>query len=386
MIKRNTMRHYSLFLCLAILVASCASNQGTKSTKFQDLKVKHLENGDIFVYPKVKSYLENHTFSEQHQLDFLKGLDAFKNKKDLDSAIYYFEVSILSHPTGIAYYEMGNAYMDKKAYDDAILAYEMAERLDYDPFFKILYNIACAYSLKEDSEKAAQYLEYAIQAGYSNIDNINKDPDLANLRKDSWTFKSHFNRALKGLSNTENLFWLQFKRQFNPTKYPLKLDDNLDILLLTEETRISYDFEKYIAEMRDEKFSREVSKGFYYLSKVKENANYVALIYVIKEEFLGDYAPLTYRLATFTNAGKLIDKKEIAGRTDFEKPLKTALISQDGNIEITSYETEFEKDPKEEGYYNNKIAKKSKVGTEIFTINTEGKIVKSENTLSSANY
>lgn len=333
----------------------------------------------MFTLVKVKAFMDSQDekTAEYNNL-FLKGLDAFKNKKDLDSANHYFNESILDYPSNVAYYELGNVLLERKEYKKAIYAYEMAEKLGYEPFSEVLYNISCAHSLLNETELSAQYLEFALQAGYSNIENINKDSDLTNLRKDKYLFDTHLKQGLKGMSDAENLFWLQFKRNFSKTTFPLKLDEHLDILLLNDETHISYDFEKYIAEMRDDKFSREVSKGFYYLAEIKETKNYVALVYVIKEEFYGDDSPLIFRLATFTNEGKLIDKKEIAGRSDFSKPLKSAIIKNDMSIEITSFETVFEKDVDEEGYYDNKIVKKNKIGEETFTINKQGKIVKKE--------
>jgi tetratricopeptide (TPR) repeat protein len=368
-----------LLSSLVVLVFSCGSNPKNSSEKFQKLKITNLEEKDMFTLVKVKAFMDSQDekTAEYNNL-FLKGLDAFKNKKDLDSANHYFNESILDYPSNVAYYELGNVLLERKEYKKAIYAYEMAEKLGYEPFSEVLYNISCAHSLLNETELSAQYLEFALQAGYSNIENINKDSDLTNLRKDKYLFDTHLKQGLKGMSDAENLFWLQFKRNFSKTTFPLKLDEHLDILLLNDETHISYDFEKYIAEMRDDKFSREVSKGFYYLAEIKETKNYVALVYVIKEEFYGDDSPLIFRLATFTNEGKLIDKKEIAGRSDFSKPLKSAIIKNDMSIEITSFETVFEKDVDEEGYYDNKIVKKNKIGEETFTINKQGKIVKKE--------
>jgi tetratricopeptide (TPR) repeat protein len=368
-----------LLSSLVVLLFSCGANPKNSSDKFQKLKITNLEEKDMFTLVKVKAFMDSQDekTAEYNNL-FLKGLDSFKNKKNLDSANHYFNESILDYPSNIAYYELGNVLLEKKEYKKAIYAYEMAEKLGYEPFSKVLYNISCAHSLLNETELSAQYLEFALQAGYSNIDNINKDSDLTNLRKDKYLFETHLKQGLKGMSDADNLFWLQFKRNFSKTSFPLKLDENLDILLLNDETHISYDFEKYIAEMRDDKFSREVSKGFYYLSEIKETKNYVALVYVIKEEFYGSDSPLIFRLATFTNEGKLIDKKEIAGRSDFSKPLKSAIIKNDMSIEITSFETIFEKNVDEEGYYDNKIVKKNKIGEETFTINKQGKIIKKE--------
>jgi hypothetical protein len=367
---------FSLFTFIIFIVA-CGSNPKITNDKYKKLEISQLDEQDMFTFPKVKAFIEskNGKSSDYNSL-FLKGLDAFKNKKLLDSAVYYLNQSILDFPTNMAYYELGNVLLEKKKYYQSIYAYEIAEKLGYEPFSKVLYNISCAHSLLNENEIAGKYLEYAIQAGYANIDNIHKDKDLANLRNDKNIFDNHLKQGLKGMSNAENLFWLQFKRNFNKTPFPLKLDENLDILLLNNDTHISYDFEKYIAEMRDDKFSREVSKGFYYLAEVKETKDYVALIYVIKEEFYGDDSPLIFRLATFTNDGKLIDKKEIAGRSDFNKPLKTAVIKKDLSVNITSFETVYEKDVDEHGYYDNKIIQKNRIGEEIFTINPNGKIVK----------
>ena len=44
------------------------------------------------------------------------------------------------------------------------------------------------YSLQEEAELAGKYLEYSLQAGYNNLDQINKDSDLAELR-DTHYFK-----------------------------------------------------------------------------------------------------------------------------------------------------------------------------------------------------
>lgn len=370
------MRATSIFILLLTLF-SCGANQTPKQTKYAKLVVESLEKEDMFVYVKVKAFLDHANLKtvENNQL-FLKGVNAYKNNKNLDSASYYFTESILKMPTNMAYFELGNVFLDSKKYDEAIQAYQLAEQLGYEPFSKVLYNISCVYSLVDKKELAGNYLEYAIQAGYSNIENINTDADLKNLRENKYLFNYHLEQGLKGLSNADNLFWLQFKRQFSKTTFPLKLDENLDILLLNDQTRISYDFEKYIAEMRDEKFSREVSKGFYYLSELKQSKDFVALIYVVKDEFFGDEAPLTFRLVTFTNSGKLIDKKEIAGKSDMTAALKSAIFNADLSFKMIFYETKFQKDVEEEGYYDNPIVKKTKVDEQYYFVNEKGKILK----------
>ena len=99
------------------------------------------------------------------------------------------------------------------------------------------------------------------------------------------------------------------------------------------------------------------------------------LIYVVKDEFNGDMSPLTYRLVTYTKTGKIIDKKEIAGREDYSALLKMCTINKDLSFTITNYETTFEKNPDEEGYYDNPIVSKKKIDLEKYRIDASGKIL-----------
>lgn len=48
-----------------------------------------------------------------------------------------------------------------------------------------LYNLACAWSLKKDMEKAINFFEKAVEAGFDDSNLIDSDPDLDNIRKDS---------------------------------------------------------------------------------------------------------------------------------------------------------------------------------------------------------
>lgn len=367
----NLFRVISLFFLL-----SACGNPASVIKKGKEIVQEYfLFEEDLYSGDKIQLFLKNKLkFTRESNRLFLKGLNSYKNDKNLDSAEYYFVQSILKEPTSKAYYELGNVLLEKKKYDNTLKAYGLAEQLGYEPYSKILYNTACVFSLKDENEMSGKYLEFAIQAGYSNIENINKDPDLLNLRK-SYSFDRAIESGLKGMSEPEKLFWLQFKRLFPKLNKPLKLEGNASIISSEDFNFISYDFEKYIAEMRDDKFSRDVSKGFYYHGLLTENEYYVALIYIVKDEYMGDYAPLTYRLATFDHTGKLIDKREISGRENLDEPLKVATIDLKMNVTVDLYETKYEKDPVEYGYYENKIISKDKIGVEKFKISGDGEII-----------
>jgi len=230
--------------------------------------------------------------------------------------------------------------------------------------------------LQEETELAGKYLEYSLQAGYNNLDHINKDSDLDELRN-TYYFKQAVKKGMRGMSDGENLFWMQFKKQFSKTQFPVALKANIEWEELEQLGSISYEYEKYISEMRDEEFSREVSKMFYYYMQPYETENYVALVYIVRDEYMGDLAPLTYRLATFTHEGKLIDKKEISGRSSLNEEIKEAKLMKGGVIEVSRFEPVYKLDPNEEGYYNNPIIKKNFIDKKTITISKTGKIVES---------
>ncbi|MFK7784909.1 MAG: tetratricopeptide repeat protein [Crocinitomicaceae bacterium] len=365
------------FVLVLVLIASCGEPSEVINTIKQQKRIDiELGESDLFETTKILAFLENDVkFIEEANKLYLNGLDAFKNKKDLDSANYYLRQSIIKEPSGKAYYELGNVFMSQEKYDKALNAYDLAENLDYQPISKILYNKSCLYSLQKNVEMSGQYLEYALQAGYNNLDHINKDEDLAELRE-SQLFKPAVEKGVRGMSNAKNLFWLQFKKLFPKYPFPHTIQSQLDEKIMAEKQYISYDFEKYISEMRDEKYSREVSKGFYHYAQLYETDKYVAVVYIVKEEFMGDAAPLLYRMATFTHEGKLIDKKRIGGKEYLSDDLWSTTFNKDKTIDVKILKPTYEKDPDDEGYYENKIVSTEEIGQMKFKVDNTGMIVK----------
>lgn len=361
------------------MISSCGEPETiTNTIKKKERVAVELNENNMFEANRVLAVLENEVkFLEDANKLFLKGLNSFKNEQNLDSADYYLRQSIYKEPTAKAYFELGNVYMDQEEYDRAILAYDVAEKLDFKPFSKILYNKSCLYALKEERALSVKYLEYALQAGYTNLDHIHEDSDLENVRNTS-SFDHAIKRGVRGMSNADNLFWLQFKRLFptypKPHTPPFRMSEkNFEQLEF-----ISYEFEKFISEMRDEQFSREVSKGFYQYAQMYETDKFVGLVYIVKDEFMGPSGLLSYRLATFTHEGKLIDKKDIAGSEFFDGEVRKTVFNEDMTIDIELVKLQFEKDTGDYGYVDNKIVGEEKVGEIHYRINDLGKIVELE--------
>lgn len=358
-----------------LMITSCGDpGESNVVVKEERIPIK-LTDEDLYKGNKILAFLQNEQkFLKEANTLFLNGINSYRNKADLDSAEHYLRMSILKEPTGRAYFELGNVNLDKKNFDEALMAYGIAEQLDYQPLSKIMYNRSCLYSLKGEEELAGKYLEYAIQSGYNNLDHIGKDEDLAALRETGY-YDRAIEKGLRGVSNAENLYWLEFKKQFATVKMPIKLKTELSQAEMEELKYISFDYERYISEMRDEKFSREVSKAFYHYAQPYETEGYVAIVYVVKDEYMGDYAPLTYRLATFTHEGKLIDKRQIGGRELLSEPMMEATLKKDMTISIDLLEPQYKEDPEEVGYYDNPMLSSKKVGTMKMRINEKGKII-----------
>lgn len=374
----------SLFLAtivfVSIIITSCGEPVAPIHEKIVNKMLPfEITEADLFSGNKILTFLSNEDkhLKEANSL-FLRGLNSFRNEDDYDSAMIYFKASLLKEPTAQTYYELGNLSMSIKNYDQALLSFNMAEQLNYQPFSKILYNKACLYSLTEDVGQSTQYLEYAIQAGYTNLDHIRKDTDLEKAR-DSWKFEKAIEKGLRGVSNSENLYWLQFKKQFAHIEHPYDLEDSRTYEELESQNgQIAYDYEKYVSEMRDEMFSREVGKMFYYHSIPYETENYVALIYVIRNDFMPESFPLLYRIATFTHEGKLIDKRVIAGQENMDSPLMKASIKKQ-EIEMKTFEIEYDNDPDKYGYSDNPVVNETMVNAKTLTISEKGKIIVSSN-------
>jgi hypothetical protein len=377
-------KSYLIILFSSTLINSSCGDPSHKVMKdvTEKLDFLNLSIGDILNASKVHLYLKSNPASTKESNDlFMKGVDAYKNKQLLDSAKYYFEHSIQQKPTPTAYYELGNVYKELKAYDQSLLSYQLAERLDFAPFSNLLYQIAGTYSQKGDYDLSAKYLEYALQAGFTNIDKVNTDKELEALRqKSNYKFNDAIKNGTKGMSNPETLFWLQFKRQFSPAKLPLTLNSSISTDELEKWGFISYDFERFIPQMRNARFSREVGESYYFAYNLGENESYTALVYVKLDHYSGEDAPKQFIISTFDSKGGLIDKIEAGNSKDTGDISTIVKFDTPGSFVTKIYRLEYEKDPNEFGYWDNKIKNKTYLTTYNYKIDNKGKIMVSEET------
>ena len=82
-----------------------------------------------------------------------------------------------------AYNGVGVTFYLRERYAEAMENYKMAIRIDPN-VSDSYYNLACLFALKGDKAQSFRYLNMAVLNGYIDLDTLDQDPDLANLRDD----------------------------------------------------------------------------------------------------------------------------------------------------------------------------------------------------------
>lgn len=378
------MQRYSFLAAVLIcLLAACHNQPNTPATVKTTGPVSQLSPAAIYSFDTVVSYLRQAKTSQADtgKSVFLQAIDVYKNQKNAAGSITLFEQSLRFYPNNKGYYELGNALLDANKDSLAFRAFDMAEKLNYNPLSYVLFKKACCLANADENdfekhEAALNYLKNAIENGFADRDRIYNDPKLATLRK-SDDFTAVYNDAMSGNGDPASVLWDSYSNGFQPTSFPMTI--NMETLKnIKQPNAISYDFEKYVTEMRDFKFSRDVGEEFFYFAKVNETPNYETVIYGSRSYDLGEdmpYTPTRFYLASYSKQGKLIDKVELAGQQAFDQLFKVATVQQNLNFEIKEYKNTWAKPAGDDGYAGNKIVKSDLVKTSRYKIGENGKFV-----------
>ncbi len=80
-------------------------------------------------------------------------------------------------------FDSGIRLLQEKKFDESVAAFKKCIELRPDDP-TAYYNIACAFSLKGDADKAFEWLERAIDKGFDDVGHMARDTDLDPIRKD----------------------------------------------------------------------------------------------------------------------------------------------------------------------------------------------------------
>ncbi|MCG9909937.1 MAG: tetratricopeptide repeat protein [Flavobacteriales bacterium] len=367
------MKTYFALLGIGLCLSSCNLKDKTETSVSSAL----LNESELFDFDKVTAFTakvsDDSLQSAKHT--FLGAIDAYRNQNSPESAIPLFTKSLQVYPQAKTYYEYGNALLDMKEYPKAISAYHMAEKLDYSPLSKVLYNLACAYSLSENEEQSLKYLELAIQNGYTNGPHIMQDEDMAFARNSS-RFKTVYENAMSGAVSPEKALFDLYLNEFPDLQYPYTLTaQNSQKMALTK--TIGYDYEKFVPSMRDDRFSRDVGNEFYFVGKFTTPKAFKMVLYCEQGAWM-ENAPAAFMLQTYTPEGKTIDKLEVAGYPYYDDLLKGFSIAENRNVEIREFETQWKENPDKAGYEDNKIVRFDEKSVRKLRVDDNGKIISSK--------
>ncbi|MES2776664.1 MAG: hypothetical protein V4722_20975 [Bacteroidota bacterium] len=376
------MKQTTLFLLAAAITLTACKNE-TKTTETA-ITVNQLSNKNIYAFDSVVAYLRQVKASQEDTSKkiFLQAIDLLKNKKDPNGSVGLFEKSLRFYPNNKGYYELGNALLELNRDSLAFNAYDLAERLNYNPLGYVLFKKACAMAGMagdEDYDKqqlALEYLRHAIENGFVSREKIFGESKLDPIRKNS-EFISSYNEAMSGNGDPASILWDGYSSSFRQCDFPLVI--NMESLKnIKQPVAISYDYEKYVTEMRDYKFSRDVGNEFFYFAKVGSTPAFETVIYGSRSYGHGDnlpYVPAKFYIASYDKQGKLIDKVEFAGQEAFDQLFKVATLQQNLNFEIKEYQNTWTKPAAENGYENNTISQSDLMKTTKYKIAANGKFV-----------
>jgi hypothetical protein len=137
---------------------------------------------------------------------------------------------------------------------------------------------------------------------------------------------------------------------------------------------ISYDYEKFVPEMRDNKFSRDVGSEYFYVARIMQTELCNVVMYGCRSyEDVG--APVYYILASFDTRGKLIDKMIVGGAKNFDDHYKEFKAHSNNRFQVQEYKNSYEKSTDENGFENNRIISRELAGTRQYVIHANGKFV-----------
>ena len=384
-IKRGCLWVTSLFLFT--LVVSCGKPQKEFVLK---VKLNKLQGDQIFdknlVYDVVFDANEFGIDSVQRiaQEIFLQGLDEYKNKKNTIKAITLFKESLLYFPVAKTYYELGNALLsfrqNKALLEQAETCFEIAKDLSFKPEYALHLKLAKTAILitkldKEDDNYNWWHVKHeignAFNTGYFDTTAIQNDPDFAEFVKSSLYKELLIDNLAKNASGGGSSKFDIFKNSFTNFNPDFKISDN-EVSMENYKQSISYEFSDFIPEMENVSFGREVSNDFYYVAKVTETADYVALVYATSS-FGGDgYQPVETILAVYDNNGKQISRKLIACQCNAEK-IKTCSFSS-GKLIIEEKKRNWEKPISSFGIDENTVESVDLIAKAVFSFKNNGMI------------
>jgi tetratricopeptide (TPR) repeat protein len=142
---------------------------------------RHLVGRSVIVCFFILSLL--HSAGAQTPTPEMQAADVlFKAQKWGEASKAYDAITKAQPANNFAWYRLAYSFQALGKYGEAVEAYQKIVA-NNNP--TVLYNLACSYARLNNKDKAFESLNKAFNAGFSQIAQLNSDPDLASLRDDS---------------------------------------------------------------------------------------------------------------------------------------------------------------------------------------------------------
>lgn len=360
------MRLY-FFLLTAVVLSSC-------TTKNDAPEFMSLPQGALFNRDTVSAFL---AAVPESQLDssrqvFLRGIDLLKNSRNIKSAIAVLQQSLSLYPHANGYYELGNAYLEDMTPHLALQSFQLAEIMDYKPLGNVFYKQASCYAAMDSSDKMYAYIRYAVQNGFADKRKMLNDVHFARHKNDQHLLTT-YNEAMSGNGNPDEILWQGYSNDFKQASFPFVADTGT-IKKIGDPQIISYDYEKFVPEMRDNKFSREVGNEYLYVARISQTELCHVVLYGCRS-YESEGAPVYYILASFNPKGILIDKMIVGGAKTFDENFKVFTAKNKQQFQVEEYKNTYEKNPEEEGFGGNRVVSRQRITSKHFLIDANGRFI-----------
>ena len=199
------MKNFYFSIFFLILISACKNTgKDPTITGFAKLTFESIYSVDsIRVSLNTSSSLD----SEEAIKQYVEAVNLFQQNQ-IDQSIQTFKSSICLYPSAQTYFNLGNALIAIKNFDEGLKAFHIAELMNYSPIAEIMFKIAGVYSVMRDGKLssdgtikyndslALHYMEIALQMGYNKPIDFLRNKVFDSLRlMNEWQFKTIYQTA-----------------------------------------------------------------------------------------------------------------------------------------------------------------------------------------------
>jgi hypothetical protein len=378
-----------LLVLTALVITYCSSDKPQQIVSLQgkkNINVPHaLDSTAIFDTTAINMALikaDRHQKTESRKL-FLQGLDLLANKNKPSESIALFKESILYYPDEKNYLHLLKAYAYSGDTTNAMALNEFIETqapkwgLEY---YEIDFNYALIAAVKKDTNICMMTLGDALMNGFVFKERITEEP-LFKFMENSLRFQSFVANNFGSDEKLQRMLYKAFVEYFPDLELPYAVTAD-SARTFNYDRYIDYNYALFIPGMESGEFSRDVTNEYMYVGKTKLDNGY-AFLYRSFTAIADTLNPVHTYIVTYDFIGKMISNEMIGC---FCSPMESKgfVINKDLSIHITEYSTNWETDPLENGYANNKIISSEESGKRIFIIDQNGTLVEQKDKVAAA--